>query len=172
MDTQTLHDLVARKLFLDDRVALLEADLAEAKSERWRIVSQEIPRLMIEAGVREATTEDGVVISVGDEVLGSIPKDPQRAAQALRWLRENGYGDLIKNQVTAVFARGEDDLADRYAQQLVQEGITVEKREAVHPQTLLAWARRELKDGNVIDLEELGLQQVTMAKVKQQKRSG
>ncbi len=52
------------------------------------------------------------------------------------------------------------------ARRLIEAGYTVEKKQAVHPQTLLAWARKELKEGNIIDLAVMGLQQVTIAKVK------
>jgi len=171
MDKSKLHELVRRKLYLDDNIASLEEDLASAKSERWRLVSHTLPALLTEQGLREATTDEGVQVVVADDVMGNIPKDEQRAREAMAWLRNNDHGDLIKNQVIASFTRGDDEIANTYARQLIEQGVTCEKRESVHPQTLLAWARKELKDGNIIDLEVMGLHQVTLAKVKATKES-
>ncbi len=92
MDKTKLTELVQRKLFLDDEVDALEQRVSDLKSERYILTTRTIPTLLTDDGLRSATTDDGVKIDVIDDVQGNIPKDPERSAEALAWLRSNGYG--------------------------------------------------------------------------------
>ena len=47
------------------------------------------------------------IIEVKPFYSASIPKD--RKGEAFEWLRIHGYDDIIKNQVSVQFGRGESD---------------------------------------------------------------
>lgn len=166
LDTRALQAHARRVHDINRRLEELEEEQNALKIERWRLVTGDIPAILIEYGQRDCTLQDGTEISVLDEVQGSFPKDVQKAADALRYLRSNGYGDIIRNSVTGLFKNGQDALAADFEQQLLKTGITMERRQTVNHQTFLAWARRLLKEGEIIDLEKVGLSQVRTAKLK------
>ena len=56
----------------------------------------------------------------------SIPKDQQEAA--FTWLRNNGLGDVIENDITVTFGRGEDNKAAAYADLAKVKGLSQFKR--------------------------------------------
>ena len=56
---------------------------------------------MEERGVRSIKMRDGQSVDIKPFYTGSITKDKQE--EAFQWLRENGYDDIIKNQITASF---------------------------------------------------------------------
>ena len=46
----------------------------------------------------------------------------------LSWLRNNGLGDVIKNDITVTFGRGEDNKAAAYADLAKGQGLSQFKR--------------------------------------------
>lgn len=157
---------VARVRQIDERLDELEKEVNALKIERWSLTTRTIPQLMLDNMQRDTTLEDGTKVVVSDDVQGGFPKDDGKASDALRWLRENGHGDIIRNSVTALFVPGQDAQAKQVEEQLVKLGVTMERRQVVNHQTYLSWARKRLKEGEIIDLESLGLSQVTVAKIK------
>ena len=59
--------------------------------------------------LQKFTLTDGSEISVKPIYAASIPKD--RRDEAFQWLRDHEFGDLVKNNVTVTFGRGEDETA-------------------------------------------------------------
>ena len=66
---------------------------------------------------------------------------------AYSWLRENGLGDIIKNDITVTFGRGEDNKAAEYASLAQGQGYEPVQKIGVHPQTLKAVVRERLESG-------------------------
>ena len=64
-------------------------------------------------GLQKFTLTDGAEISVKPIYAASIPRD--RKEEAFQWLRDHEFGDLVKNNVTVTFGRGEDDIAKSWA---------------------------------------------------------
>ena len=65
---------------------------------------------------------DGSAIEVKEIYSATIPV--ARKDGAYNWLRENGLGDLIKNEVTVSFGRNEDNKAADYASLAQSQGAT------------------------------------------------
>ena len=97
----------------EDEIAALEDQLKKKKEEADDIGSRVIPELLAEQGLSEIKLADGSKVSVKKEFRATIPKDELRREQALQWLRDQGLGDIIKNNVTVSFGKGEDDKAGR-----------------------------------------------------------
>ena len=77
-----------------------------------------------------------------------IPSIPQESQQeAFKWLREHDLGDIIKNDITVTFGRGEDNKAMQYANLAKGQGFEPIQKIGVHPQTLKAVVRERLESG-------------------------
>jgi hypothetical protein len=63
------------------------------------------------------------------------------------WLRENGLGDLIKNEITVSFGRNEDNKASQYAILAKGQGFEPVQKLKVEPMTLKALVRERLESG-------------------------
>lgn len=130
---------------LEGMIQYHEEQLTEIK-KGWRNLAEKVlPEAMQQLGLSSLSLKDGSTIGITDVVAASIKEDNREAAH--KWLRDNGYGDLIKNEVVAVFGKGEDDKANAVASTLLQQNIMVMHQEKVHPQTLNAQVRSWLKDG-------------------------
>ena len=159
--------LVNRAREQQERVERLEAELKAAKAALRRILDVELPELMDELGLEQVRTKDGAIVEVREVVDARIPR--AKAEQALAWLKEHGYGDLIKHEVVARFGAGDEARAELVREAAEQAGAAVQVKETVHPQTLKAWARERLAEGEVIPEDLFGLYIGRTVKIKEPK---
>ena len=89
----------------EDEIASLEDQLKSKKAEAEDISSRVIPELLAEQGLSEIKLDDGSKVSVKKEFRATIPKDDGKRAQALQWLRDQGLGDIIKNNVSVALVK-------------------------------------------------------------------
>ena len=106
-----LSALVRNLRDVESKIEEAENRLKQLKSEKHRMSVETIPGLMDEMGV-ERLDVDGLTVERKMMVHASIPKD--RKEDAFAWLRENGLDDIIKNDVTCSFGKGEDNMAGCY----------------------------------------------------------
>ena len=95
----------------EDEIAALEEQLKNKKAEADDISSRVIPELLAEQGLSEIKLADGSKVSVKKEFRCTLPKDEVKENAAYQWLRDQGLGDIIKNNVFVTFGKGEDDKA-------------------------------------------------------------
>jgi hypothetical protein len=88
---------------------------------------------------------DGSSVEVKPVYGASIPVAKKEGAY--NWLRENGLGDLIKNEVTVAFGRNEDNKAIAYANLAQGQGYQPVQKLKVEPMTLKALVRERLEAG-------------------------
>ena len=62
------------------------------------------------------------------------------------WLRENGHGDLIKNQVSLEFGMRQDNEAKALVEELKQKGLAVQQKTSVHPSSLRGFVREQISE--------------------------
>ena len=82
----------------DKEIHELEDQLKVKKDYKKHLSENVLPNLFAEVGLSELKLADGRHLKVGNYYGASI-KDPKKEA-AFEWLRNNGHGDLIKNQVS------------------------------------------------------------------------
>ena len=117
---------------LEDEIANAEDSVKKLK-EKANVISQfEIPQMMEEMNIKKLKLKDGETVEVSNFYSASIV-DQEAAFQ---WLRENGRGDIIKNDITVTFGRGEDNKAAEYAVLAKGQGYEPVQKVGVHPQTL------------------------------------
>ena len=132
--TKTLSDEVIKLRNLEDQIAASE-DHTKTLKEKARELSQiVIPEMMKEMNVTKLKLKDGASIEVTNFYSARITPDKQEAA--FNWLRENGLGDIIKNDVTVTFGRGEDNKAMAYATLAKGQGYEPVQKIGVHTKTL------------------------------------
>ena len=56
-----------------------------------------------------------------------------RSEEAFAWLRENGHGDLIKNQVAMEFGMKQDNEAKSIVEELKNKGLPVQQKTICSP---------------------------------------
>ena len=131
----------------EDEIAALEDQLKKKKEEADDIGSRVIPELLAEQGLSEIKLADGSKVSVKKEFRATIPKDELRREQALQWLRDQGLGDIIKNNVTVSFGKGEDDKAKQLLDLAVSNGFEPQQKSDVSWNTLTALFRERIESG-------------------------
>ena len=117
---------------LEDEIANAEDSVKKLK-EKANVISQfEIPQMMEEMNIKKLKLKDGETVEVSNFYSASIVDQDA----AFQWLRENGRGDIIKNDITVTFGRGEDNKAAQYAVLAKGQGFEPVQKVGVHPQTL------------------------------------
>ena len=72
---------------------------------------------------------------------------------AYKWLRDNGLGDIIKNDVTVSFGRHEDNKAVEYANLAKSSGYQPTQKLKVEPMTLKALVRERIEAGKEMPMD-------------------
>ena len=140
-----LSDKILELKDFEDEIANAEESLKKLKEKARAISSIEIPAMMDEMQITKLKLKDGEAVEIKKVYGASIPKDQQEAA--FTWLRNNGLGDIIKNDITVTFGRGEDNKASEYANLAQGQGYEPVQKIGVHPQTLKAVVRERLESG-------------------------
>ena len=119
-----------------------KAALKKLEAVHNKIISESLPDLMAEFDISGFTLSDGSSISVVPTVGAHISKDHQE--EAFSWLRENGFQDLIKSDVSMSFRKGEDDRRADFIELAESQGLAVSTKESVHTNTLKAFVKEEV----------------------------
>ena len=150
-----MADLCAEQVALEKEMEQLSEQL-KAKAASARKLSQEIiPARMSELGLESLTLADGSSIKIKQLVHASIPVKYRE--EAFQWLRDNGHGDIIKNQVSATFGKGEDTTASNFIDKIEELGYQPQQKVWVEPMTLKAFVREQIAEGNEIPTDQFGV---------------
>ena len=150
---KSLSQLVRTMRRLDAKIEEAEAHLKSLNQERHKLSVETIPALMDEMGV-ERVDVDGVTVARKLLVHASIPAD--RRDEAFDWLRSQGLDDIIKNDVTLTFGKGEDNTAGDVIGMLRDRGFDPSTKTHIHPSTLRAFVKERVVEGKPIDLDMFG----------------
>ena len=140
-----LSDKVLELKELEDEISNAEESLKKLKEKARQVSSIEIPAMMDDMQITKLKLKDGESVEIKKVYGASIPKDQQEAA--FTWLRNNGLGDVIKNDITVTFGRGEDNKAAQYAVLARGQGFEPVQKIGVHAQTLKALVRERIEAG-------------------------
>jgi hypothetical protein len=154
-DLGEVSKLAKRQLELQKEVEELEKALEIKKKQLDSVQREDLPSLMSSLGLKSFTLDSGQSVNVKHEVKASIPKANQE--EAFSWLTENGGGALIKNEITALFKMGEAEKADELLNLLTDQGFRAERKKNVHPQSLVAFIKERLEEGEDVPFDLLGV---------------
>ena len=142
---KNLSDKVIELKNLEDEIANAEKSVSKLK-EQAKVLSQfEIPEMMEKMHITKLKLKDGEAVEIKRFYSAAIL--PEHQEQAFQWLRDNDLGDIIKNDITVTFGRGEDNKASEYANLAKGQGYEPVQKIGVHAQTLKAVVRERLEAG-------------------------
>ena len=131
----------------EDMIKSAEQHLKDLKAKADDIGSRVIPELLAEQGLTSLKLADGSSVSVKKEYRCTLPKDDSKREQCYKWLRDNQLGDIIKNNVSVTFGRGEDDKAQQLLDLAVANGFDPQQKSDVSWNTLTALFRERIESG-------------------------
>ena len=151
---KTVSELARAIAAKEAQVADLDRQLKDAKKELLKLTDEDLPASMAEMGLASFTLDDGSQIDVKPTYGASILVDNR--PKAYEWLRDNGYDDIIKNNVSVSFGRGEDDLANAFKAVAEKEGYLPQQDTSIHAGTLKAFVRERIEAGDEFPMELFG----------------
>ena len=144
-DAKSLSDQVVKLKTLEDDLLQKENELKKIKQHIEIVSGEVIPTMMQEMNISTLKLADGSSVEVKPVYGASI--STSKKEEAYTWLRDNGLGDLIKNEVTVSFGRNEDNKASDYAILAQGQGYEPVQKLKVEPMTLKALVRERLESG-------------------------
>ena len=148
---KSLADQVKVLKALEDQVKTDEELLKDKKKELERISGEVIPTLLSEMGLSSLKLADGSAVDVKPYYAANISGKNREAAYS--WLRSNGLGDIIKNEITVSFGRNEDNKAAEYANLAKGQGYQPTQKLKVEPMTLKALVRERIENGKDMPMD-------------------
>ena len=144
-DIQTLASYCNELADIENNINNLEKQLKKQKEQADKIGSEIIPNLLAEQGLSSLKLADGSSVDIRKSYNCTIKKDEMESAY--NWLRENGLDDIIKNEVSVQFGKGEDSRAQELLSLAGLNGYEPTQRQKVEPMTLMALYRERVEAG-------------------------
>ena len=159
------HVLELQKL--EDEINEDEERLKRKKQEADKLSGEVIPEIMESMKLKTMKLADGSGIEIKQIYSATIPVANREGAY--NWLRENDLGDLIKNEVTVSFGRGEDNKASEYANLAAERGFQPVQKLKVEPMTLKALYRERSENNQELPSEHFNLFKGNRTKITRSK---
>ena len=164
---QSLADQVERLEDLEARLRLQEDEIKGTKAQIQKVSGDIIPTMMSEMGLAELKLHDGSHLKVSTSYRATITEANKVAA--FNWLRKNGLGDIIKNEISVSFGRNEDNKAADYAALAQEHGYQPTQKLKVEPMTLKALVRERIEAGKEMPTEIFGIFSENKTTIKRNK---
>ena len=128
-----------------------EEYLKQRKKDLEQVSGEAIPTMLSEMGLSYLKLADGSSVEVKTNYSATITLANKE--KAFNWLRENGLGDIIKNELTVSFGRNEDNKAAEYAELAKGQGYQPTQKLKVEPMTLKALVRERIEGAKPLPTE-------------------
>lgn len=128
--------------------------VAERKAKIQELELKKIPDALLEAGLSEITTLDGLKVST-TLFVGAIPAE--KKAEAFAWLDQNGHSSIIKRKVEVQFDKGSTEAAKKAEEAIRELGLDPKSTLDVHYQTFKAFAKEQVNKGKSLPFDQWGV---------------
>ena len=128
-----------------------EDAIKQKKKDIEHLSGEVIPTMLSEMGLSFLKLQDGSSVEVKTNYSATITQ--AKKEEAFNWLRENGLGDIIKNEISVSFGRNEDNKAADYANLAKGQGFEPQQKLKVEPMTLKALVRERMEAGKEMPTE-------------------
>ena len=152
---------------MQQQLEIQEDAIKEKKKQIQHISGEVIPTMMSEMGLSELKLQDGSHLKVATSYRATISEANKEAA--FNWLRNNGLGDIIKNEISVSFGRNEDNKAANYAELAKGQGFQPTQKMKVEPMTLKALVRERIEAGKDMPTEIFGVYSENKTTIKRNK---
>ena len=133
------------------QLAIQEDAIKQKKKDIEHLSGEVIPTMLSEMGLSFLKLQDGSSVEVKTNYSATITQ--AKKEEAFNWLRENGLGDIIKNEISVSFGRNEDNKAADYANLAKGQGFEPQQKLKVEPMTLKALVRERMEAGKEMPTE-------------------
>jgi hypothetical protein len=113
--------------------------------------------------MKSITLSSGSKVSIQEVYKAHISEENK--PDVFAWLRENGFDDIIKNDIVVTFGRGEEDNATELYQRLRDEGQAPVQKSGVHPSTLKAFVKEQINKGANLPRDKFGVYVTNKVKI-------
>ena len=134
IDPSELSEAIEKLKSIGAQVSEAESKLKELKEQEKYINNFTIPEIMNKLNLSTVKLKDGSELSIKKVYSATI--NAYKKAESIQWLRNNGLGDIVKNEITVNFGQGEENKAVAYVTLAKGQGYEPSQKEAVHPSTL------------------------------------
>ena len=148
VDVNELSEAIEQFKSVGAQILATEIKLKELKSQEKYISEITIPEIMEKQNLKTIKLKDGSELSVGKKFYASFKADKKE--EGIKWLRDNGLGDIVDNNITVTFGQGEDNKAVEYASLARERGFEPTQQEKVHHARLSAVMREWKEKGNEV----------------------
>ena len=146
-----LADKIKQMQGLQKDIETNEEYVKQKKKELDHISGEVIPTMLSEMGLSFLKLQDGSSVEVKTNYSATITQANKE--EAFNWLRQNGLGDIIKNEIVVSFGRSEDDKAAAYAELAKGQGHQPTQKLKVEPMPLKALVRERIEGGKEMPTE-------------------
>ena len=146
-----LADKIKELQAVEKAIELDEKQIKEKKKHLEYLSGEIIPTMLSEMGLSSLKLQDGSSVEVKTNYSATITQANKE--KAFNWLRENGLGDIIKNEISVSFGRNEDNKAADYAELAKGQGLEPVQKLKVEPMTLKALVRERIEAGKEMPTE-------------------
>ena len=123
VDVNELSEAIEQFKSVGAQILAVESKLKELKAQEKYISEFTIPEIMNKQNLKTVKLKDGSELSVGKKFFASAKAD--KKTEAIQWLRDNGLGDIVDNNITVTFGQGEDNKAVEYASLARERGLSL-----------------------------------------------
>ena len=146
-----LADKIQEMQAIQSAIESDEQQLKQKKKHLENLSGEVIPTMLSEMGLSFLKLQDGSSVEVKTNYSATITQ--AKKEEAFNWLRENGLGDIIKNEISVSFGRNEDNKAADYANLAKGQGFEPQQKLKVEPMTLKALVRERMEAGKEMPTE-------------------
>ena len=159
--------LVSQSKIVDD----LTSALKEETKKLNKIQFEDLPEMMNELDLISTEIEvDNQIfkLSKAEKYFASITRE--RKPFVIKWLRDNRHTGLIRNEIIAQVGKGKDNVAADVYAYIEKAGLDVTREENIHTGSFKALIKDDIEKGKAVPMEELGVQRVVQATLREVKK--
>lgn len=160
---EVLHLLIEQQENLEAEIINKEAELKEL-NKAFEVVSRvKIPEHLEKFGLTEIT-HNGKKVKVEQKIATKILVKNEVAAHT--YLIDNGFADLIKNEIKLNFAKEDSEKADEFCRSLDKDGFGYKRKSSVHASTLKSFVKKRLEEDPNFPKDLFGVYEWSEAKIE------
>ena len=148
IDPKKLSEEVEKLKTIQNKIKTKGEEIKDLKEDEKHFSCVIIPKLMQDMNLKSLKLQDGSELSIKQVYSATIKAD--KKLEAIQWLRNNGLGDIVKNNITVSFGQDEDNKAVDYASLARSNGYEPIQEEKVHPSTLKVTLEDWKNNGNEV----------------------
>ena len=145
------------------KIADRKSELKKLEEQEFKLENESIPTLLDEIGMKAVTLSSGSKVEIQEVYKAHISE--ANKPEAFMWLRDNGFDDIIKNDIVCSFGRGEEDNASELYQRLRTEGQAPIQKSGVHASTLKAFVKEQILKGADLPQDKFGVYVTNKVKI-------